>query len=125
MDGIKEIFIPDKEVLQSTFNDCVKDIKMKFGFDTSVFEDLFDGERPVEDVEGNYTISGVGTFKLKFLDTSFLKDGISFFRPLIRGFLVLMLLLYNIKQLIGFFGYDAGVVQGRSEYIQSERRQQK
>lgn len=90
---------------------------MKFGFNTSFFENLFQSEKPVEDVYADYEISGVGNFHLKVFDTKYLIDGVTFFRPFIRGFLVLMMFLYHVKQMIGFFGYDAGVVAGRSDWI--------
>lgn len=94
---------------------------MKFGIDTGFFSNLFSGESAVEDVDGNYTILGVGTFNLTFLDASWIVDGVTYFRPFIRGFLVLLMMLYHVKQLIGFFGYNAGVVQGRSDWVDYNR----
>lgn len=95
---------------------------MKFSIDTDVFKDLFTSEQPVEDIEVDYNISGLGNIHFKALDTSFFKDGVAYFRPFVRGFIVLMLFLYNIRQLIGFFGYDAGVVAGRSEWISYNKK---
>lgn len=92
--------------------------------DTSAFESLFDNESAVTDIETDYNIPGVGNFKLKLFDSSFFVDGVTYFRPFIRGFLVLMLLLFHVKQLIGFFGYDAGIVAGRTEHVQSARKEQ-
>ena len=97
---------------------------MKFSFDTGFFETLMDSEQPVSDIYADYNISGVGSFKLKLLDTKFLVDGVTYFRPFIRGFLVLMMFLFHVKQLIGFFGYDAGVVTGRNEHIKSAKSDQ-
>lgn len=97
---------------------------MKFSFDTSFFENLFDGEQPVTDTYMDYDIAGVGSFKLKVFDAKFLVDGVTYFRPFIRGFLVLMMFLFHVKQLIGFFGYDAGVVTGRTEHIKSAKSEQ-
>lgn len=97
---------------------------MKFSFDTAFFENLLDSEQPVTDTYMDYTLSGVGTFKLKVFDAKFLVDGVTYFRPFIRGFLVLMMFLFHVKQLIGFFGYDAGVVTGRNEHIKSAKSEQ-
>lgn len=94
---------------------------MKFSFDTEFFENLLDSEQPVTDTYMDYAIPGVGNFKLKVFDASFLIDGITYFRPFIRGFLVLMMFLFHVKNLIGFFGYDAGVVTGRNEHIESAK----
>jgi hypothetical protein len=117
VEGIKDVFIPDTAYIDSAYSGFVEDLKEKFSLDTTAFETLFDNEKPVEDVTADYYIPGVGNFKLKMLDVSFFKDGVNAFRPIIRGFLVLLMLLYHVKQVIGFFGYNAGVVQGRSEWI--------
>lgn len=98
---------------------------MKFNIDTGAFQGLFDGSQAVEDVFVDYSIAGVGSFNLKVLDTKFFVDGVTYFRPFIRGFIVLMMLLYHIKQVIGFFGYDSGVVTGRTEHIKSAKEGQK
>lgn len=124
LDGIKGIFIPDTDYIETAFNSFIEELKIKFNIDTSAFESLFQNEQPVEDIYTDYEIPGVGSFKFKVLDTSFLKEGLLTFRPIIRGFIVLMLLLFNIRQLIGFFGYDAGVVAGRSEHIKSMKEEQ-
>lgn len=98
---------------------------MKFGVDTSVFENLFTAETPVKDINFEYSIPGLGKFTLPALDVSFFVDGVAYFRPIIRGFLVLLMLLFHVKQCIGFFGYDAGVVTGRSEHIAEAKKAQK
>lgn len=98
---------------------------MKFSFDTDFFESLFQGESAVEDTTVDYAIPGVGSFNLKVFDSKYFVQGITYFRPFIRGFIVLLLALYNIKQLIGFFGYDAGVVTGRNDHIKSARESQR
>lgn len=117
LDGIKSIFIPDTNYIKDRMESFTDEMAMKFSFDTEFFEDLFQAEKPVEDIEMDYNITGVGDFKLKVLDTSFFVQGVTYFRPFIRGFLVLLMLLYHIKQLIGFFGYDAGVIAGRQEWV--------
>lgn len=124
LDGIKAIFIPDAEYIDTAFNGFLNELKMKFGIDTGFFESLFQGESAVEDVEGNYTIPGVGAFNLTFLDASWIVQGVTYFRPFIRGFLVLLMMLYHIRQLIGFFGYNAGVVAGRSDHIEMSKKGQ-
>lgn len=109
--------MPDVNYVDTKFKSFVEEMQMKFNFDTDFFEGLFESEKPVEDIYLDYSIPGVGDFHFKVLDTKFMVDGITFFRPFIRGFLVLLMALYNIKMLIGFFGYDAGVVAGRSEWV--------
>lgn len=81
---------------------------MKFNLDWGVFESLFNNESAVEDVEADYVIPGLGSFNLKFFDATFFVHGISFFRPFIRGFIVLLLLIYNIHHGLKLFGGDSG-----------------
>lgn len=116
-DVITGIFVPDTDYIKTRFNVFTDELTSKFGLDTSYFEDLFSQEKPVEDVYAEYDVPGVGKLNFKVFDTSWFTWGINYFRPIVRGFTVLMLLFYNIRQLIGFFGYDAGVVQGRTEWI--------
>lgn len=120
-----DILVPDTEYISNKFNEFVEMLQFKFGFDTSVFANLFTSESPVEDVYVNYSIPGIGQFNLKVLDASFLTQGVSYFRPIIRGFLVLLMFLFHVKQLISFFGYDAGVITGRSEHIAEAKKAQK
>ncbi len=103
----------------------VDELKFKFNIDTHFFESLFQSEQPVEDVTMDYNIPGVGNFNLTVFDKKYFVDGVEFFRPFIRGFLVVLMCLYNIRQLIGFFGYDAGVVAGRSDGISESKDSQR
>lgn len=116
--------LPDAGYLEDKLDEFTDILGEKFNLDTSVFENLFKSESPIEDVYFDYTIPGVGDFEFKALDSSLLVDGVEYFRPYVRGFIVLMLFLYHIRQLVGFFGYDAGVVAGRSEHVKSMKEKQ-
>lgn len=122
LNGIKDIFIPDVDALENEFNAFLRELKLQFNFDTDFFENIATDGTPVQDVEGDYSISGVGTFKLKFFDTKYLYDGVEFFRPFIRGFIVLLLAFYNIKMLLGFIRQDAGVVTGKAVDMEMKGR---
>lgn len=111
---LKDLFVPDTDYIKNSFNDFQSEIAMKFNIDTTAFETLFTSEQPVADTYTDYNISGVGNFHLKVFDTKFLIDGVVAFRPFIRGFLVLLMLLFHVKQAIGFLGYDAGVIAGKA-----------
>lgn len=95
---------------------------MKFSFNTDFFDTLFDAERPVTDIYGDYAVSGVGSFKLKMLDTKYLYDGVTYFRPFIRGFIVLLMAIYNVRMVLSFIRQDAGVAVGKSEDIQAGKK---
>lgn len=118
LDGIKAIFIPDTAVIRTNFDNMVATIKTKLGFNTGDLYALENiGSEPITDTKGSYSIAGVGTFNLTFLDTSFLKKGIEYFRPLLRGFIVLLLLLYNYKQILTLIGQDPNIShQAQSNY---------
>lgn len=119
IDGIKGVFIPDTAEIESTFNGFVDEMKMKFSFDTEFFENLFQGESVVSDVTEDYTIAGVGTFNLKFFDSKFLVDGVTYFRPFIRGFIVLLIMLYNVHHLLSFIRQDSGIVMGKGANMET------
>lgn len=114
LNGIRSIFIPDTDEIQNKFDSFLNELKMKFSFDTDFFENLFSGEAPVTDVITDITIPNVGTFKLKLFDTKYFIDGVTYFRPFIRGFLILLLALYNVKQILSFIRQDAGIATGKA-----------
>ena len=122
LDGIKSIFIPDTAYIENAMTAFLRELEMKFNFDTDFFKGLFTGEQPVKDVNTDYYLPGVGTLNLKIFDTKYLIDGVTFFRPFIRGFLVLLMALYNIKQVLGFIRQDAGIVTGKAVDIEMKAR---
>lgn len=115
LNGIKEIFVPDTEELESIWQTTTSQISAKFGFAQYDLESLFTQERAVEDIEGDYKINGLGTMHIKFLDTTYLTQGITHFRPYIRGFIVLLCVFYNIRMAVGFFGYSSGEIKSASK----------
>lgn len=125
LEGIKSIFIPDDSYIQESFNGFLQELKLKFSIDTSTFESLFSSEEPVTDTSVDYHINGIGTLNLKVFDAKYLVQGVMFFRPYLRGFLVLLMFLFHMKQIQGFFGYNAGVVDGRNEHIQNSLKEQR
>lgn len=108
---LREIFIPDGEEIKESFNNMIDRITRSLNLPFDSLEFLENGltEEPVGDIEGDYTFGNLGTLHLKFFDASFLTQGVDYFRPLIRGFTVLMLIFFNYKQLLTFIGQDPGV----------------
>lgn len=113
MDGIKAIFVPDTEELKATFEGLFEDTSELIGVQYEGLDDVFAGEKTLDDVTGNYNIPGVGTFNVVFLDTKFLIDGIAHFRPYIRAFIIFLLVLFNVKQALSFIRQDAGILAGK------------
>ena len=110
VDGIKDIFIPDTEEINSTFNAAINSIQSKFGFQEFNFNAITSNSAQPTDIQESYYIYGLGNMNLTFFDTKYLIKGVEFFRPFIRGFIVLLLVFYNIRQYLSFIGHDLGAV---------------
>lgn len=95
---------------------------MKFNFDTDFFENILVDGTPVTDINADYEISGVGTFNLKFFDTKHFIQVVTYFRPFIRGFIILLLAFYHVKMLLGFIRQDAGIVTGKAVDMEMKAR---
>ena len=116
-DLLKEIFVPDTEQIKSNFNDMLESVSNSFGISFDSLEEFTDTwqEKPTDDIESDYNIHGVGTLKLKFLDTTYLVQGVNKFRPIIRGFVVLLLILYNYYQVLTFIGQDPRIAHNAEQ----------
>lgn len=121
LDGIKEIFIPDTDAISADFNNMIESIENRLGLTTDSLEALKDGitEVPLSDINAEYSLPGVKTFTLPFMETSFVRDAIAFFRPLIRGFIILLLIFFNYKQLLSFIGQDPNIANNAHEGYES------
>ena len=115
LNGIKSIFIPDVEEIEMKFTAFLDELSSRFGFDTSFWDSLFDSESAVQDVYVDYNFFGLGNMRLKVFDASALHKAVEVFRPIIRGFIVLLLAFYNVKAVLGFVRQDAGVMAGKTE----------
>ncbi len=89
-------------------------VQNKLGFNVDALAFLKDSitESEVEDVVANYNFFGIGNLNLKFLDTSVLVQAVEYFRPILRGFTALMLMLYNFRQTLSFIGQEGAVSAG-------------
>lgn len=103
--------------MKENFNAMVARVERSLGLQTDSLEWFKNSieEQPIEDIDGEYYISGVGMFDLKFFDTQYLKQGIEFFRPLIRGFVVFLLVLYNYRNVLSFIGQDPSIAHNAYE----------
>lgn len=116
VNGIKEIFIPNTEDIENTFILMTDSVQEKLGFNVDSLMFLKDSitESEVKDIVGDFNLSGVGVLNLKFLDTEALTQAIEFFRPILRGFTALMLVLYNYRQTLSFIGQEGAISAGLS-----------
>lgn len=107
---IKEIFIPDTEKLKASFDNLFTDLRAKFGLDSveDSFTGIFDNERPMTDIQGTLNLPGIGSIRGTFFDASFFVDGVEYFRPILRGFMIFYIVLFNIRKALAFTGQEDG-----------------
>lgn len=121
LDGLKEIFIPDTDDMESIFTSTVDSISARFGFDEFNLDTLFGTSVAPTDVNQTYNVPGIGAIRLKFFDTKYLIQGVEYFRPFIRGFIVLLLVFYNWRMFLGFIGHDLGATaNGAKNFIKGD-----
>lgn len=111
LDRLFELFVPNSERITAQFNDFKATLESKFNLHFSSLEALGNvpGE-PVEDVEGSYNFGPyVGSLNVKFFDSSPLTQALLVFRPIIRGFIFFLLIIFNIKQFMSFIGQAPGI----------------
>ena len=102
-EGIKRIFIPDTDKIQSSI-DKLKDVaKSKFGVESVDLSGIRGVGTEISNHSGTVEILGY-SFTADFLDVSYLISGVTTFRPYIRGFIILLIFLYNINQFLHFIG---------------------
>lgn len=110
LDGIKSIFIPESGNIQQIFDDTLNDIKSKTGIHIFDLNTIVNGSSPPSDIEGSYN-GGLWSYTGKFVDFTFLITAVNHFRPYIRGFLVLLLAIFNVRQFLSIFGLSSGEIK--------------
>ena len=107
--------------IESKLDATVDNIASQLGVQFNTLDRLFEREVAPEDVSANYTIAGVGTLNLKFFDSDYLIQGVAMMRPYIRGFLVLLLILFVWRQILSFIGQDPSIAHHAHENYQEWR----
>lgn len=111
LDGVKSIFIPDPSGLETEFMGVLDEVNEKYSFDFDLGSLFGQGVEP-EDIKAVYHVGGKD-IEMTFVSWYYLKAAVIVFRPYIRGFIVLMLLYYNLRQFMAIFGLG-GVMNGDS-----------
>ena len=115
---LKDIFIPDKEVLTSMIDDTKAHIESKFPFlsYSSKIISIFQGEKFIEDVEAGLSLPYIGSFEFKVIEAKYVNKGIEVFRAVIRGWIILMLLFYHLNEFFAFIGQRYATVHSQEAY---------
>ena len=103
LNGLKYIFVPDTENINSSIDKLVNNFKSAFGVNSYDTSNLFGTETEVGDITSTINIGGF-EFNTSFFDSSVFIKGVNTFRPAVRGFVVFLLILYNINQFLHFIG---------------------
>lgn len=105
VNGIKNLFIPDKDY----FSNKLKSVEGKYlgilGFSVDDFEAIlmgFSKETPITDINTELNIGG-NMQKVNVLNSSVVVQGVNYFRPYIRGFVVLLMVFFSMNQLMHLF----------------------
>lgn len=99
LSGLQALFVPSDGFFQEKVNFVVEKFKVSFGVSPFDMSSMFSSQKALSDIDIN--IMGVsGTI----VDTSYLLDAIATFRKIIRGFIALLLVFYNINQFLSFIG---------------------
>lgn len=104
--GVKSIFIPEDGYIEKKIKEMQKEFDSMgvVVYDMSV---LFGKSSPIEDI----TVEIKGTRAVIF-DSASLEYALDKFRPIIRGFFMLLLVFYNANQYLGFIGQMGVSVSG-------------
>ena len=111
VNGIKELFIPSADYLEIKKSQLEASFTDLMGFDVNEVQKMFEADDTAEVIisgeNSTIHINGIGNIQFKTFDNKFLLDGLNRFRPIIRGFTVLMLAFFNLNQLLNIIGQSS------------------
>lgn len=113
LDGIKSIFIPDTDYINTEFDKLKQEIQLAFGISAYDMDLIFNKEIAFSDV--TVTMYGMECTVVK---TDKLKQVILAVRPYIRGFIVLLMVFYNINQFLMLIGQAPVAIGAGKELVQ-------
>lgn len=120
LDGLKWLFVPDTEHINNSIDSLVISFKNAFGVDSFDISGVFGTEAEIGNQQGTIQVGSI-TFTGTVFDSSFLLKAVNTFRPAIRGFIIFLLVLYNINQFMRFIGQE-GISLGT--LISSSRKEE-
>ena len=106
MDAIKRVFIPEDGFIESKI-EHFRDKLLEMGIDTYNMGAIFNSEQPFTDITCSVRGQEVTIVRMDVVDKVVKK-----FRPVIRGFMWLMLVFYNFNQFMGFIGQKGMTLGG-------------
>ncbi len=116
LDGLKWLFVPDGDEIDKSIQTLSNTFKSTFGVDSYDISDIFGTETEIADQQATISVGGY-EFTLTVFNVKYLVRAISTFRPVIRGFIVFLLILYNINQ---FFALIRQAPIGFGTHLQNQ-----
>ena len=116
LDGLKWLFIPSEDEINKSIQTLSNTFKSTFGVDSYDISDIFGTETEIADQQATISVGGY-EFNLTVFNVKYLVRAISTFRPVIRGFIVFLLILYNINQ---FFALIRQAPIGFGTHLQNQ-----
>lgn len=101
-------------MIEEQFNSLVDSIKVKAGIDLYDLDELFQSSTAPTDIVTTYD-GGLWQYTGKFVDMKWLVQGVEVFRPYIRGFLVLLLVFFHVRQALSIFGLSSGEIESAAK----------
>lgn len=107
---LKTIFVPDTAAIQKEFDGMITELNGVIGINRYDLNNLFVSAVAPSNIDSTYNF-GIFTYSGTFVDFSFMSDAVEFFRPYIRGFIVLLLFIFNVRQALALFGLSSGEIK--------------
>ena len=98
LDMLKTLFIPDSEYINEKV-EYIKNQFIKLGVANYDMSALFNKETPLSDITCNIMGHEVVIVRMSLVEKGILK-----FRAIIRGFIILLMVMYNYNQFMGLIG---------------------
>lgn len=96
-DKIKGLFIPDQDHLNSIFEGFRNNFLVSFGLNVPDLNGIIGVESNITSQTGTVSLWGIGDISATFFNPQHLVTAVATFRPYIRGFLVILLIMYNLR----------------------------
>lgn len=102
VESIKGVFLPSDGFFDEKVDFLKNKIAVTFGVSAYDMSHIFSAERSFTDFKANMYGK-----ELTIIDMSYVVDALGTVRPIIRGFITLCLVFYNINQFLAFIGQPA------------------
>lgn len=106
VEGIKSIFVPNVDYIENKVQ-YLRDEFLALGVGFYDMSDIFNTEKPFADITA--TIRGQ---EVVLVNMDIADKAVQEFRGIIRGFIVLMIVIYNYNQFMGFIGQQGLTLGG-------------